>query len=175
MAKMRARRISGSRWVTRSGSRPSGITRASRSAMPSRRSAWASRMTPPSELIRPPSKAAVIFLRRTAGKQNGRRLSSLMAGVARLDPSKGLASATKSYARSNAYDTSDTPKLVCHEYDGLAIARLTKLGLRVGFRRGQRELLSVIWLGSGLIKPACDLLGLQFGWLLPLTLTLGKH
>src|SRR5215472_3095552 len=121
MAKMRARRISGSRWVTRSGSRPSGITRASRSAMPSRRSAWASRMTPPSELIRPPSKAAVIFLRRTAGKQNGRRLSSLMAGVARLDPSKGLASATKSYARSNAYDTSDTPKLVCHEYDGLVL------------------------------------------------------
>src|ERR1700732_947375 len=36
-------------------------------------------MPPPSELIRPPSKAAVIFLRRTAGKQNGRRLSSIMA------------------------------------------------------------------------------------------------
>ena len=33
------------------------------SAMPSRRSAWASSMTPPSEVIRPPSKAAVIFLR----------------------------------------------------------------------------------------------------------------
>src|SRR5438270_6610202 len=46
-------------------------------------------MTPPSELIRPPSKAAVIFLRRTAGKQNGRRLSSVMAGVACLDPAKG--------------------------------------------------------------------------------------
>jgi len=38
---------------------------------------------PPSELIRPPSKAAVIFLRRTAGKQNGRRLSSIMAGRSR--------------------------------------------------------------------------------------------
>src|SRR6266851_6703667 len=89
MAKMRARRISGSRWVTRSGSRPSGIARASRSAMPSRRSAWASNMTPPSELIRPPSKAAVIFLRRTAGKQNGRRLSSVMAGVRASIPAKG--------------------------------------------------------------------------------------
>src|SRR6266849_10449346 len=89
MAKMRARRISGSRWVTRSGSRPSGIARASRSAMPSRRSAWASNMTPPSELIRPPSKAAVIFLRRTAGKQNGRRLSSVIAGVRASIPAKG--------------------------------------------------------------------------------------
>src|SRR5713226_2051744 len=89
MAKMRARRISGSRWVTRSGSRPSGIARASRSAMPSRRSAWASNMTPPSELIRPPSKAAVIFLRRTAGKQNGRRLSSVRAGVRASIPAKG--------------------------------------------------------------------------------------
>src|SRR5205807_6321559 len=73
-------------------------------------------MTPPSELIRPPSKAAVIFLRSTAGKQNGRRLSSVMAGVACLDPGKGLASATESYARSKAYVTSATPR---HEYDGL--------------------------------------------------------
>src|SRR5438105_2807381 len=54
--------------------------------MPSRRSAWASNITPPSELIRPPSKAAVIFFRQTAGKQNGRRLSSVMAGVARVIP-----------------------------------------------------------------------------------------
>jgi hypothetical protein len=46
-------------------------------------------MTPPSELIRPPSKAAVIFLRCTAGKENDRRLSSVMAGVARFDPAKG--------------------------------------------------------------------------------------
>jgi len=65
-------------------------------------------MTPPSELIRPPSKAAVIFLRRTAGKQNGRRLSSIMAGVARFDPGKGVVSATESYARSKAYATSAT-------------------------------------------------------------------
>jgi hypothetical protein len=64
-------------------------------------------MTPPSELIRPPSKAAVIFLRRTAGKQNGRRVSSVMAGVACLDPGKGLG--TESYARSMAYATPATP------------------------------------------------------------------
>src|SRR6266849_1648666 len=87
--------------------------------MPSRRSAWASNMTPPSELIRPPSKAAVIFLRRMAGKQNGRRLSSVMAGVGRLDPGKGLAKATESYARSKAYATSATPDPPRHEYDGL--------------------------------------------------------
>src|SRR6266478_3468577 len=78
-------------------------------------------MTPPSELIRPPSKAAVIFLRWTTGKQNGRRLSSVMAGVACLDPGKGLASATESYARSNAYATSVTANPPRHEYDGLAI------------------------------------------------------
>src|SRR5437764_11267543 len=76
-------------------------------------------MTPPSELIRPPSKAAVIFLRSTAGKQNGRRLSLVMAGVACLDPGKGLASATESYARSKAYATSATQIRPRHEYDGL--------------------------------------------------------
>src|SRR5216684_4371607 len=91
--------------------------------MPSRRSAWASNMTPPSELIRPPSKAAVIFLRRMAGKQNGRRLSSVMAGVARLDPGKGLAKATESYARSKAYATSATPDPPRHEYDGFNLGR----------------------------------------------------
>ncbi len=61
---------------------------------------WASSMTPPSELSRPPSKAVVTFLRSTAGNENGSRLSSIMAGVARCDPGKGLASATESYARS---------------------------------------------------------------------------
>ena len=58
------------------------IARVGWSAMPSRRSAWASNMTPPSEVIRPPSNAAVIFLRSTAGNENGSRLSSIMAGVA---------------------------------------------------------------------------------------------
>jgi hypothetical protein len=106
MAKIRGRRISGRRGVTRSGSRPSGIAavrdrgrpgsrpsgiaRASRSAMPSRRSAWASSMTPPSELRRAPSKPAVSFLRSTAGNENGSRVSSVMAGVAPSDPGKGV-------------------------------------------------------------------------------------
>src|ERR1700675_3701562 len=65
-------------------------------------------MTPPSELIRPASKAAVIFLRWATGKQNGRRLSSVMADVACLDLGKGLASATESYAKSKAYALSPT-------------------------------------------------------------------
>jgi hypothetical protein len=46
-------------------------------------------------------------------------LSSVMADVARLDPGKWLASATKSYARSNSYATSVTPSPSPHEYDGL--------------------------------------------------------
>ncbi|MEO5756027.1 MAG: hypothetical protein ABIQ51_04135, partial [Mesorhizobium sp.] len=37
-------------------------------------------MTPPSEVIRPPSNAAVIFLRPTAGNENGSNVSSVMAG-----------------------------------------------------------------------------------------------
>src|SRR6266851_4397060 len=123
MAKMRARRISGSRWVTRSGSRPSGIARASRSAMPSRRSAWASNMTPPSELIRPPSKAAVIFLRRTAGKQNGRRLSSVMAGVRASIPAKGWLQQPNPTPDQQL--TLLPPPLIRprHEYDRLVSAR----------------------------------------------------
>jgi hypothetical protein len=35
-----------------------------------------------------------------------------MADVARLDPGKGLDSATESYARSKAYATSATPKSI---------------------------------------------------------------
>src|SRR5215217_2450048 len=117
---MRARRISGSRWVIRSGSRASGIARASRSVIPRRRSAWASNMTPPSELIRPPSNAAVIFLRQTAGKQNGRRLSSVMAGVARVDPGKGWLQQPNPTLDQKL--TLLPPPLICprHEYDGLA-------------------------------------------------------
>ena len=45
----------------------------------------ASNITPPSEVMRPPSNAAVTFLRSTAGKLNGSRLSSSMAGVAVSD------------------------------------------------------------------------------------------
>jgi hypothetical protein len=48
-------------------------------------------MIPASEVMRPPSKAAVIFLARTAGKENGSSVSSIMAGVAREMLSAGLA------------------------------------------------------------------------------------
>jgi hypothetical protein len=47
------------------------------------------RMNSLSELIRPLSKAAVIFLLLTAGKRNGRRLLSLMADVARVNTGRG--------------------------------------------------------------------------------------
>jgi hypothetical protein len=51
-----------------------------------RRSAKANSITPPSQLMRPPSNAAVIFLRSTEmGSENGSRLSSIMAGVAASD------------------------------------------------------------------------------------------
>src|SRR3954471_9236876 len=65
------------------GSRGSAIRAASLSTIPRRRSAAASSITPPSDVMRPPSNAAVTFLRATAGKWNGSRLSSDMAGVAR--------------------------------------------------------------------------------------------
>lgn len=52
------------------------------SAIPSRRSAIASSMTPPSGVRQPPSKSAVIFLRPTAGKENGRIVVSVIGGVA---------------------------------------------------------------------------------------------
>src|SRR4051794_19931248 len=89
--------------------------------MPSRRSAWASNITPPSELIRPPSKAAVIFLRQTAGKQNGRRLSSVMAGVARVIPAKGWLQQPNPTPDQRL--TPLPPPLIClrHEYDGLVV------------------------------------------------------
>jgi hypothetical protein len=45
----------------------------------------------------------------TAGKQNGSRLSSVMAAVARFDLGIGLASAPKSYAGSSAYATAAIP------------------------------------------------------------------
>src|ERR1700674_4550735 len=57
------------------------MTAANLSATPSRRSACPSNITPQPEVMRPPSKAAVIFLRPTAGNENGRRLSSIMAAV----------------------------------------------------------------------------------------------
>jgi hypothetical protein len=66
-------------------------------------------MTPPSELMRPPSKAAVTWRRETAGKVNGRRVSSDMAGVALSDAVAEMVSAPKSYAGSETYATPAAP------------------------------------------------------------------
>lgn len=100
--KMRARRMSAMACFTRAGSRGSWIAAASLSASCRRRSAVARSMTPPSEVMRPPSKAAVIFLRPMAGNENGSNVSSVMAGVAREMWAAGQASTTESYAISIA-------------------------------------------------------------------------
>src|SRR5271157_4099669 len=75
--------------MMRVGSRWSGKRRANRSASPRRCSAIDSSMTPPSDVRRPPSKAAVTFLREMAGNENGRRLSSVMAGAAGAKRAEG--------------------------------------------------------------------------------------
>ena len=110
MAKIRARRMSGKGWMVRAGSRGSGITAASFSAMPSRRSAAARSITPPSELMRPPSKAAMTFLRDTAGKEKGSSVLCVMAGVAALKRAEGLVSQLKFYAASGTYATPASPE-----------------------------------------------------------------
>src|SRR5712671_3378975 len=102
-------------------------------------------MTPPSELIRPPSKAAVIFLRWTTGKQNGRRLSSVMAGVACLDPAKGWLqqpNPTPDQKLTLLPPPQNRPR---HEYDGLAPPQSSANALPppsgiVGHHRGDRHL-----------------------------------
>ena len=82
IANMRKRNIAGSVCTTRSGSRQSWMQPASASARPSRRSASRNRTSPPSDEISPPAKSAVTFLRLAAGRSNGSRVSSVMAGVA---------------------------------------------------------------------------------------------
>ncbi len=79
---MRNRSIAGGVWTTSVGSRHSRMHPASVSARPSRRSASRSSTSPPSDEIRPPSKSAVTFLPYTAGRTNGRRVSSVVADVA---------------------------------------------------------------------------------------------
>ena len=81
--RMRARRMSSTLWVTKAGLRGSAISCASFVAIPNCRSTMPSSRTPPSVVMRPPSKAATSFLLPTAGKPNGRIVSSDMAGVAR--------------------------------------------------------------------------------------------
>src|SRR6266516_3125972 len=89
MANMRARIMSARRCTIRVASRRSGNTEDSFSATPMPRSAMARSMTPPLDVSRPPSKAAVIFLRETAGNENGRIVSSVMASVATSIGAKG--------------------------------------------------------------------------------------
>src|ERR1700720_3532574 len=102
---MRARNISTRLCTTRVGSRRSGNTRAKLSAKPRRRSAIARSITPPFEVRRPPSKAAVTFLASTAGNENGRIVSWVMAGVAFATEGDGFGFATESYAASALYTT----------------------------------------------------------------------
>jgi hypothetical protein len=92
--------------VISNGLRGSALTAASLPANPRRRSACPSNTTPASDVMRPPSKAAVIFLRSTAGNENGRRLSSVMADMAWMRLREGSASATNPYIKSRPYATS---------------------------------------------------------------------
>ena len=73
-----------------------GINGASFPAISRRRSAAASSITPPSDVRRPPSKAATTFLRAVAGKLNGLIVSFEMAGVARDDRVNGVVSTPNS-------------------------------------------------------------------------------
>jgi hypothetical protein len=57
-------------------------------------------------------------------------------------------------------------------WTGLAIAWLVKLGMRRGFRPGEREFLAAAWLASGLVRIGYEWLGVQLGWVLPLGLML---
>ena len=82
MASTRARRIEASEWVTRAGPRGSAMRAAMRSTMPIRRSASASSATPPSEVMRPPSKAALTFLRPTLGRLEQKTGGAVIHGVA---------------------------------------------------------------------------------------------
>src|ERR1700692_5051193 len=97
---MRARNISKRLCTTRLGSRRAGNTRAKLSAKPRRRSAIARSITPPFEVRRPPSKAAVTFLARMAGNEKGRIVSSVMAGGGVAGGGDGGGFANEIYAPS---------------------------------------------------------------------------
>src|SRR5918993_5924930 len=83
--------ISATVWSTRSGDLGSAMQRASRSAMPSRRSISASTSTPASEVRRPPSKAARTALPATGDEKALRSCRSTTRSTAvrdRLHPSR---------------------------------------------------------------------------------------
>ena len=79
VANIRNRGIAGSVWITVAKSSQSRIQPGSVSAMPRRRSASRNTTRSPSDEITPPSKPAVTFLHRTAGRSSGRRVSSVPA------------------------------------------------------------------------------------------------
>jgi hypothetical protein len=64
----------------------------------------------PSEVIRPPSNAAVTFLRWEAGNAIGRVVSSVMANAAEPDVAQGLASETESTSTAYAKSASPPPQ-----------------------------------------------------------------
>ncbi len=89
MAIMRNSSISSTAWLIRLGSRRSSTQDASMRVSPRRRSASRRSNRPPSEEMAPPSKLAETFLRQMAGRSKRRKLSSLMADVARVGVAAG--------------------------------------------------------------------------------------
>ena len=54
---------------------------------------------------------------------------------------------------------------------GLALAWLVKLGMKRGFRTGEREFIAAVFVASGFVTESYGLVGVQLGWALPLALT----
>ena len=150
VASMRKRRMAGSEWTTCAGLRRSQMQPARLSARRKQRSASRNGMGPPSDKIRPPSKAAPTFLRRTAGRSKGRRLSSVMAGVAYLLLGEEDASTTNSCPMATAYATSATLNS-----DPMRIIRVSPLcDLREDHLDGGR-CSETDWRGNPLISLRC--------------------
>ena len=94
------------------------MARGTRSAMPSGPTSGR-RMNSLLELNCALSKAAVIFLVRTAGKQNGRSLSSLMVGVARVNTGRDPGFKNRAPREAESYATSRHLNLSRQEYGWL--------------------------------------------------------
>ena len=78
-------------------------------------SAPAKSKTPPSELIRPPSNAAVTFFWQMLGRENGRSVSSSVAGMADSVQTLRVASITNLYAIPDVYAMPVSRSLLCGE------------------------------------------------------------
>src|SRR5271157_1816681 len=125
---MRARRMSSMLWVTSSGLRGSAINEARVLAISSDCSTPASSITPPSEVMRPPSNAAATFLRPTAGILNGSSVSSDMAGVARVVA--GIDWSRHPILKHNQYLTRHPPANPCHAMNKIGLGYLGALAIR---------------------------------------------